>query len=84
MGSFHECRDEGTVQTMDSLFKQWIHCSNSGFTFNLPTSPGYIQTSTFKSKNDGYSILGSQRNFVDGINDAWDHNNVRDILISAE
>jgi hypothetical protein len=39
-----------------------------------------IQTNAFELKNDGYSVLGPQGNFVDGIHGTRDHNNIRGLL----
>jgi hypothetical protein len=66
MGSVGECRDEETVQTVDA--------------HSFSKQAQEIQTNTFETKNDGYSVLGPQGNFVDGIHGTRDHNNVRGLL----
>ena len=53
--------------------KQWMHTHS-------PNEPKKFKQTLSNRKNDGYSILGPQGNFVDRIHDTRDHNNVRGLL----
>jgi hypothetical protein len=66
MGSVRECTDEGTDKTVDA--------------HSFSKQDQEIETNAFEPKNDGYSALGPQGNFVDGIHGTRDHNNVSGLL----